>query len=46
VPAFINKLEKGEQSFPAQDKLRNKLASEWIDVTEFILSRIDYYRSK
>jgi predicted glycosyltransferase len=44
VIEFIKKLDNGEQYFPTQDNLRSELADEWVDVTSFILGRINHYK--
>jgi len=44
VPQFIDQIINNDVKIEEQDKFREKLEDEWVDVTEFIIRQIEKYR--
>lgn len=44
VPGLLVKLDEGRINHPSQDAIRNDLSIEWIDVNNYILSKVYYIK--
>ena len=43
VPRFVERIISGDIKIEEQDKFRERLEDEWVDVTEFIIRQIKKY---